>query len=354
MGLLVKELMRFGSLLVLVAFPLLTLGDLNGSSRSFLQSIGFYEDPLPEMDVVSLSTSSSSRSPLMNQCKNMSGGHGGGDKRGPQGALHENPDIAKKFPPSRLNCLARINMTIYNITKAANKKDTETPDGGGNETSSGGEKEPENDDDNDDEVIPQFNLDDPVQVRVLNGTSFLSLINYHNAGHMNRSTPGDCFLTLFYSSICPFSTNLAATPFNALARIFPDVQLFAIDSRGQGGLSTLSHYGVMALPTIFIFHNHRPMYKFNGSNYDLKSFTHFVSQFTGMEPVEPVEIMDDDREGPVPTKVKVVYDVYLYLAWGFTILVAVVGFVKSSLCDKIYETILNTWREAEIQRQHQD
>ena len=58
----------------------------------------------------------------------------------------------------------------------------------------------------------------------------------------------------FYAEWCPFSAD-AAPHFNALARLFPDVRLLAVDTSASFGLNT--QYGVMALPTLVLFHNAR-------------------------------------------------------------------------------------------------
>ena len=187
---------------------------------------------------------------------------------------------------------------------------------------------------------------------VMNGTTFLKLMSdRHNPNITNRSTPGECALVIFYASWCPFSA-MAAPSFNGLARIYPDVKLYAVDSSKYQSINT--QFGILALPTLILFHNTKPISKFNHSNYMLENFSEFVNTFTGLEPLLPLELQDRDMEGPMPTKAVPEPDFYLYLAWIFTIVCALGYFGKSSYCEWIIESVRNNWREAEIQHEHID
>ena len=188
--------------------------------------------------------------------------------------------------------------------------------------------------------------------KVINGTTFLKLMSErHNPNITNRSTPGECSLVIFYASWCPFSA-MAAPSFNGLARLYPDVGLYAIDSSKYQNINT--QFGILALPTLILFHNTKPISKFNHSNYLLENFSEFINTFTGLEPVLPIELKDEDMEGPMPTKAVPEPDYYLYLAWIFTIVCALGYFGKSSYCEWIIESVRNNWREAEIQHEHID
>ena len=194
--------------------------------------------------------------------------------------------------------------------------------------------------------------DEEVFVEIVNGTQFLKLMSErHNPNITNRSTEGECSLVIFYAPWCPFSAS-AAPSFNGLARLYPDVALYAVDSSKYQSINT--QFGILALPTLIIFHNTKPISKFNQSDYMLENFSKFVNTFTGLEPALPVKLMDRDMEGPVPTKAVPEPDYYLYLAWTFTIICALGYFGKSSYCEWIVESVRNNWREAEIQHEHID
>ena len=94
----------------------------------------------------------------------------------------------------------------------------------------------------------------------------------------NRTTPGVCTAVMFYATWCPFSAK-AAPHYNALARMFPDVIFLAADIQRHQAYTT--QFGVLALPTILLFHNSKTIVKFNHSDYELANFTTFLNIFTG-------------------------------------------------------------------------
>ena len=189
-------------------------------------------------------------------------------------------------------------------------------------------------------------------VEVLNGTSLVSRLNEQaNSNVTNRTTPAICSLVLFYAPWCPFSAR-AAPHYNALARLFPDLVLIAVDASRHHAFTT--QFGVLALPTILLFHNAKTFIKFNQSDFELDSFTNFVTTFTGIEPVGELIVQEGDHDGPMPTKVVPVSDIYLHISWIFVLICALGVLGKSPFCRGIIEAIRNNWREAEIQHEHND
>ena len=85
----------------------------------------------------------------------------------------------------------------------------------------------------------------------------------------NRTTPAQCSLAFFYASWCPFSAR-AAPHFNGLARLFPDMKMFAIDTSDFHTMNT--QFGIMALPTLILFHNSKAVAKYNQSDFELENF----------------------------------------------------------------------------------
>ena len=83
---------------------------------------------------------------------------------------------------------------------------------------------------------------------------------------------------MFYATWCPFSAK-AAPHYNALARMFPDIIFLAADIQRHQAYTT--QFGVLALPTILLFHNSKTIVKFNHSDYELANFTTFLNIFTG-------------------------------------------------------------------------
>jgi len=187
-------------------------------------------------------------------------------------------------------------------------------------------------------------------VHLLNGTQFqLSLSEEFNSSISNRSQAATCSLTLFFASWCDFSAS-AAPHYNALARVFPQLKMYAVDSSMYHSLNT--QYGVMAVPTLLVFHNSRPLYKYNYTEYSLSSFTQFVSLLTGLEPQNVTEPNEEDWEGPVPSVAVKSNNYYLLLAFLFTLLCGLREFSKSPLAGQLVDTLRNAWREAEIQHEH--
>ena len=85
----------------------------------------------------------------------------------------------------------------------------------------------------------------------------------------NRTTPAQCSLAFFYASWCPFSAR-AAPHFNGLARLFPDMKMYAIDTSDFHTMNT--QFGIMALPTLILFHNSKAVAKYNQSDFELENF----------------------------------------------------------------------------------
>eukprot|EP00090_Calanus_glacialis_P042378 TRINITY_DN75182_c0_g1_i1.p1 TRINITY_DN75182_c0_g1~~TRINITY_DN75182_c0_g1_i1.p1 ORF type:complete len:324 (-),score=123.95 TRINITY_DN75182_c0_g1_i1:81-1052(-) len=187
-------------------------------------------------------------------------------------------------------------------------------------------------------------------VHLLNGSHYqLSLAEEFNSSISNRSQAATCSLTLFFASWCDFSAT-AAPHYNALARVFPQLKMYAVDSSMHHSLNT--QYGVMAVPTLLVFHNSRPLYKYNFTEYSLASFTTFVSLLTGLEPQNVTVPSSEDWEGPVPCVAIKPHNYYLLLALLFTLLCGLREFSKSPLAGQLLDTVRNAWREAEIQHEH--
>jgi len=190
------------------------------------------------------------------------------------------------------------------------------------------------------------------RVMLVNGSLYQTLLyEEHNASVTNRSQSATCSITLFFASWCEFSA-AAAPHYNALARVFPQMRLYAVDSGEHHSLNT--QFGVMAVPSIFVFHNGRPLYKYNYSEYNLASFTQTFSLLTGLEPINVTELTAEDMAGPVPSVAVITTNYYLVLAWVFTLTTASWHVSKSRWLTWAVESVRNAWREAEIQHEHEE
>ena len=56
-------------------------------------------------------------------------------------------------------------------------------------------------------------------------------------------------------------------------------RFYALDSYENHAMNT--QFGVMALPSVLLFHNSRPIFKYNFTDYNLASFSQFINILTG-------------------------------------------------------------------------
>lgn len=167
-----------------------------------------------------------------------------------------------------------------------------------------------------------------------------------------RTEPGNCALVLFYTSSCPGSA-MVAPHFNALPRQFPDMKIAAIDALKHHNLN--SDFGIIGLPTIMIFHQGRPLVKYNETTYSVKNFIKFIHRYTNLEAysINSAYVTSEDFNGPLSNRVVYERDIWLYLSWFFIIFCACYYFSKSRLYLQIVKMIKRTWRESEAQHEHQ-
>lgn len=201
----------------------------------------------------------------------------------------------------------------------------------------------------------------PIKVRCLpdRGNGTLQIINSLKevvtmlAPHGNntkRTAEGNCALVLFYAKTCPISA-VVAPHFNAVSKLFPDIRIGAIDAFRFHGLNT--DFGIIGLPTIMLFHQGRPVVKFNDTPPTVNCFASFVTKHTGLEPTtNNMYVTSEDFHGPLSNKVEIETDYCLYLAWSFIMVCSCYYFTKSKLYIQIIETIKRNWRESEAQHEH--
>lgn len=181
-------------------------------------------------------------------------------------------------------------------------------------------------------------------------SSYLSKLLQIKPDIKSRDVEASCVLVLFYARACPFSAH-AAPHFNALARSYPNVKMVALDALKFHGINSL--YGIVGVPTLKMFHNGRPVGKFNGTEYNIHSFSKFVHTITGMNP-EVLLVTSKDFQGPVPSVIEKETDYFLVLSWLFIIFCSVYYFMHSKWWRMIVEMVQNNWRESEAQHEHND
>lgn len=187
-------------------------------------------------------------------------------------------------------------------------------------------------------------------VKIINGTELLTLL-MPDPNVTSKEAQADCILVLFYAKYCTFSS-MAAPHFNALSRAFKHIKLAAIDAMKNHIFNTQN--GIVGVPTLILFHNGRPIAKFNDTEYTLELFSRFLTKYTGMLPEEKSYVTSADFAGPVSSTPERDTDYFLGLSWAFIFVCAIYYFTKSKWWKWIVETVQNTWRESEAQHEHND
>jgi thiol-disulfide isomerase/thioredoxin len=189
---------------------------------------------------------------------------------------------------------------------------------------------------------------------LINGTELQSrMLDETSTNVTNRTTPGICSVILFYGNWCQFSAQ-AAPSFNSMPRFFPKLNFYAIEVANN--LNIFSQFAVVALPSVLVFHNGKPVYGFNSSTHSLETYIQFISNYTGLKPEEneAVQLIVEDYSGPVPSTVVDKFNYNLLVAYLFIILCVLVNLSKSTYVTSLTDTMRNLWREVEIQHEHAD
>ncbi|XP_032519365.2 thioredoxin domain-containing protein 15 [Danaus plexippus] len=192
-------------------------------------------------------------------------------------------------------------------------------------------------------------IDTEPAVEIINGSSLAKLLQV-KPDITSRDVEADCVLVLFYARACPFSAH-AAPHFNALARSYPNIKMVALDALKYHGIN--AQYGIVGVPTLKMFHNGRPVGKFNGTEYNIHLFSRFVHAITGQH-CQSLLVTSKDFQGPVSSVVEKETDYFLILSWFFIIICSIYYFMESKWWKMIVEMVQNNWRESEAQHEHND
>lgn len=160
-----------------------------------------------------------------------------------------------------------------------------------------------------------------------------------------RNEPGNCALVLFFTKTCTLCAQVAPH-FNAISKQFSDLRIGAIDAIRFHGLNT--DFGIVGLPTIMLFHQGRPVVKFNDTASTVNYFATFVTKHTGIEPASAnnLYVTSEDFHGPLSNRVEIETDYCLYLAWSFIVICSCYYFTKSKIYTYIIEVIQRNWHES--------
>ncbi|KAI2799584.1 Txndc15p, partial [Blomia tropicalis] len=203
----------------------------------------------------------------------------------------------------------------------------------------------------------------PSVIRVNSSTisKYLRVERNYTSSSANRSSsgnstssllkPGLCTAVIFYLEWCPFSAE-AAPHFNALGRLFPQMRIIAIDAYSL--YSATIRYGVVSVPSLYIFHNNKLVSKFNRSETRIDQLVEYIQSITTLEAIDEVALNESDFLGPLSNQVVHSFNYVLALSWIFVALVAIYYFARSDLFRKLKESVSNMWNEALFQHEHID
>lgn len=179
---------------------------------------------------------------------------------------------------------------------------------------------------------------------LINGTTLLQILT--PPPNRTNSSAGDCIIVTFFSPYCSFSARTG--PFvNAIPAAFSSIRFFAVDVVKSSQLNM--RYGLVAVPSILLFHNGRAIAKFNDSQPSIEGLAAFITKHTRLTPEREVEPL---LKGPIPDEALKATDWVLLAAWLFTIMCCLCTFLKSVYWKRISASVQNAWREA--QHEHED
>lgn len=118
--------------------------------------------------------------------------------------------------------------------------------------------------------------------------------------------------------------------------------------------SATIRYGVVSVPSLYIFHNNKLVSKFNRSETRIDQLVEYIQSITTLEAIDEVALNESDFLGPLSNQVVHSFNYVLALSWIFVALVAIYYFARSDLFRKLKESVSNMWNEALFQHEHID
>lgn len=174
-------------------------------------------------------------------------------------------------------------------------------------------------------------------VMIVNNTQLLSILSFDN-----NNTEGDCVLVLFFVPYCRFCAAMAPS-FNALARVYPQLNIIAVDAAQFSNLN--AKFGTVSVPNILLFHQSRAVVRFNSTEKSFTNLVSFVKNSTGFEPNITVNVTSEDLSGPLPSVAMETTDYMLLVSWLFVIFCSGFMFVQSSLGQQWINKVNMLWQE---------
>ncbi|XP_061191278.1 thioredoxin domain-containing protein 15-like [Saccostrea echinata] len=174
-------------------------------------------------------------------------------------------------------------------------------------------------------------------VTIVNNTQLLSILSFDK-----NETEGDCVLVLFFVPYCRFCSDMAPS-FNALARVYPQLNIIAVDAAQFSNLN--AKFGTVSVPNILLFHQSRAMMRFNSTEKSFANLVSFVKNATGFEPNTTVTVLPQDFAGPLQSVATETTDYMLIVSWMFVVSCSAFMFVQSNLGQQWINKVKILWQE---------
>ena len=127
-----------------------------------------------------------------------------------------------------------------------------------------------------------------------------------------KMVSGNCVFVMFYTESC-LSSRLIFTEYHNTYPFFPNIQFALVDSLKFYTLN--ADFGITGLPTLMLFHQGKPVRKFNLVLPTAMNLIKFLWKNTNLQPAEEISIYHEDNFYFPPIKEE--SDPYLTLAWSF-------------------------------------
>ncbi|KAH8401766.1 hypothetical protein KR009_007767, partial [Drosophila setifemur] len=165
-----------------------------------------------------------------------------------------------------------------------------------------------------------------------------------------RHEAGSCVVVHFCTATSLECARVASV-INLLPHLFPTLPVAYIDAYEFGRFN--AEFGIVSLPTLMIFHQGRPLIKFDpsGTYSESRSFARFIMRHTNVKTVNTHSIQPDilnrTWNEPLSSMPLVQTDYYLGLAWAF-ILACLANYLRHTVFWKqLVEMVQRNWRESE-------
>ncbi|XP_022230022.2 uncharacterized protein LOC111079229 isoform X1 [Drosophila obscura] len=165
-----------------------------------------------------------------------------------------------------------------------------------------------------------------------------------------RHEHGSCVVVHFCTATS-LECSRVAPVINLLPHLFPTLPVAYIDAYEFTPFN--AEFGIVSLPTLMIFHQGRPLIKYDTSwtDSEKRAFGRFIMRHTNVRTVDPnsidPQILLRTLTEPLANSPEVQTDYYLGMAWAF-ILLCLANYVRGTVFwTQLVAMVQRNWRESE-------